>query len=82
VDKPLTVAEAAGRAGVSDSLVYEWCGEGLLAHYRLGRKGKGGRVMIEEADLDAFLASCRREDRPPTPALPPLAHIKLKARHG
>src|SRR4051812_39596573 len=55
--KLLTVKQAAEAAGVSDSLVYEWCSEKLLPHYRFGTKGKRGKVMIDEKDLDAFLAS-------------------------
>ncbi len=38
----LTVREAATRAGVSAALVYAWCGEGRLAHARLGRLGRSG----------------------------------------
>ncbi|MFO0845494.1 MAG: helix-turn-helix domain-containing protein [Gemmataceae bacterium] len=73
----LTVAQAAERIGVSDSLIYEWCGAGLLPHYRFGRPGKRGKVMIEEADLDRFLAACRHEARPEAPSL---KHIRLN--HG
>ena len=36
----LTVKQAAKRAGISESLVYEWCAEGVLPHYRFGRKGR------------------------------------------
>ena len=73
----LTPKQVAQRIGVSDSLVYEWCAQGLLPHYRMGRKGKRGKVMIEEADLSAFLASCRQEAKP---EVPPLKHIRLS--HG
>jgi hypothetical protein len=47
-----------------------------LPHFRFGRKGKRGRVMIEQADLDAFLAAHRHEAKP---AIPPLKHIQI---HG
>lgn len=73
----LTPKQVADRVGVSDSLVYEWCGQNLLKHYRFGGKGKRGCIRIEEADLDAFLASCRHDARP---ELPPLKHIRLS--HG
>ncbi len=73
----LTPKQVAARVGVSDSLVYEWCAHGLLPHYRMGRKGKRGKVLIEEADLSVFLASCRQEA---TPEAPPLKHIRLS--HG
>lgn len=72
----LTPKQVAERIGVSTSLVYEWCSEGLLPHYRMGRRGKRGRVLIEETDLSAFLASCRQEAKP---EVPPLKHIRI---HG
>lgn len=73
----LTPKQVAARVGVSDSLVYEWCAQGLLPHYRMGRKGKRGKVLIEEADLSAFLAGCRQEAKL---EVPPLKHIRLS--HG
>jgi excisionase family DNA binding protein len=73
----LTPKQVAARVGVSDSLVYEWCGQNLLKHYRFGGKGKRGCIRIEEADLDAFLAACRHDTRP---EVPPLNHIRLS--HG
>ena len=79
--KLLTVKQAAELAGVSDSLVYEWCAENLVVHYRFGKKGHRGKVMIDEKDLEAFLASCRQEVRPGAET-PQLKHIKLHERHG
>ena len=70
----LTPKQVAARVGVSDSLIYEWCMEGLLMHYRFGGKGRRGCIRIEEADLNAFLAACLHEVRPPSP---PLKHITL-----
>jgi len=75
--KFLSVTEAAERIGVSESLVYQWVEERRIPHYRLGGKGKRGKVMIAEADLSAFLASCRQEAKP---EIPPLKHIHLN--HG
>jgi excisionase family DNA binding protein len=72
----LTPKQAAERIGVSDSLIYEWCTSGLLAHYRFGRPGRRGKILIEEAEFDAFLASRRQEARPQTES-PPLKHINL-----
>lgn len=66
----LTPKQAAERLGVSDSLIYEWCAEGTLPHYRFGRKGRRGRILIAEAEFEAFLASCRQERRPGPPPLP------------
>ncbi len=70
----LTVKAAAQKIGVSESLIYEWCGEGSLVHYRFGRKGRRGKVMIEDADLDAFMVACKQEVRQ---TVPTLKHIKL-----
>lgn len=55
----LTIKEAAQRVGVSPSLVYEWCREQLLAHYRFGGKGRRGRILIAPSDLEAFMRQCR-----------------------
>ena len=57
----LTVKQAACRAGVSSSLIYAWCAGRLLRHYRPGKQGKRGKILIDEADLDAFLAGCAVE---------------------
>jgi excisionase family DNA binding protein len=56
----VTVKQAASKACVSASLVYEWCQSGSLPHYRFGRPGKRGKILIDEADLQGFLAGCRR----------------------
>jgi excisionase family DNA binding protein len=70
----LTVQQAAGRLGVSRSLVYALCAAGVVAHTRHGRSGKRGCIRIEEAALEAYRLSCRGERRP-TAAPPPLQHI-------
>lgn len=72
----LTPKQAAERAVVSLSLVYQWCQDGVLVHYRLGRPGKRGRIRIEETDLTVFLETCRKEAGPP--AALRLKHIKLR----
>jgi excisionase family DNA binding protein len=53
--------EAAKRAGVSPQLVYRWCAERRLSHYRCGGRGRRGRILIDSDDLDAFVASLRVE---------------------
>jgi excisionase family DNA binding protein len=73
----LTPKQAAERLGVSDSLIYEWCAEGVLPHYRFGRKGRRGRILIDETEFAAFLASCRQEGRQGAAPMPELRHIQL-----
>jgi excisionase family DNA binding protein len=60
----LSPKQAAERAGVSPSLVYTWCREKRLAHYRVGAEGRRGRIRIDPADLDAFVRSLRQEVHP------------------
>jgi excisionase family DNA binding protein len=54
----LTIREAAKAAGVSTSLLYQLCGERRLRHYRVGGEGRRGKIMVDEADLTAFLEEC------------------------
>lgn len=65
----LTVKQAAQRVGVSVALVYSWVNKKLLPHFRFGAGEKGGKVMIEEADLEAFVQS-RKVGARPEPAAP------------
>jgi hypothetical protein len=46
---------------VSESLVYLWIEQRQLPHYRLGGKGKRGRIVIDETDFLTFLASRKVE---------------------
>ncbi|MBL8795248.1 MAG: helix-turn-helix domain-containing protein [Planctomycetia bacterium] len=39
------------------STVYLWVEQRQLPHYRLGGKGRRGRIVVDEADFAAFLAS-------------------------
>jgi excisionase family DNA binding protein len=55
----LTPKQAAERANVSVSLIYAWCNTGALPHYRLGRPGKRGKIVIDEADFERFLATLK-----------------------
>lgn len=79
----LSVKQAAKRAGVSPGVVYAWIAAKSLPCYRLGMPGKRGKVLIEEADLDRFLASCKVEAAGPerrqaAPArTPELKHLKF-----
>lgn len=73
----LTPKQAAVRAVVSLSLVYQWCQEGALVHYRVGRSGKRGHIRIDEADLVAFLDGCKKEGAERAAPMR-LIHIKLR----
>jgi excisionase family DNA binding protein len=59
----LTVKQAAERAMVSESLIYQWCDERRLVHYRVGGAGKRGKILIDPADLDIFMASLKVQAR-------------------
>jgi excisionase family DNA binding protein len=73
----LTPKMAAERAGVSPSLIYEWCHEKRVPHYRCGGRGRRGRILIEDADLDTFLDTLRVEAVPDGQGVPALKHISL-----
>lgn len=75
MDEPkfLSVRQAAARVGVSASLVYRWCAEGTLPHYRLGGNGRRGKIVIAPADLDRHFADSRVEGMG---ADEPLTHIR------
>lgn len=78
----LKVKEAAEKANLSPGLIYELCALNILPHIRVGRPGTRGCIRIEEADLDAFLASLKREGRQPElPPAPKPQPIKLKHLH-
>ena len=61
----MTVKQTAEMKGVSAQLIYLWCEEQRLAHYRLGGRGRRGRILIDPADFDAFLKTLRVAPRPP-----------------
>jgi excisionase family DNA binding protein len=56
-DKLLSPKEAAEYMRVSPSLVYQLCDERRILHYRVGGKGKRGKLLISPRDLDAFMES-------------------------
>lgn len=73
--KWLSVKSTAERLGVSPSLVYQWCLEKRLAHLRLGKAGRRGKILIDEADVDVFVGAQRVEAGDHSPA-PGLVYIK------
>jgi excisionase family DNA binding protein len=69
----LTVAEAAKRATVSEGLIRQWVREGTLPHFRLGAKGKRGKILIQTEDLDGVLANFKVAKKVPEPIQAPAA---------
>lgn len=72
----LTVPQAAKLAGVCQSTLRSWVQDGLLPHYRVGRKGRRGSIRIAEEDLNALLATFKVGAVPPPPALPKQSSFK------
>ena len=62
----LTPKQAADQAKVSVGLIYAWVADGRLAHYRVRREGRRGRILIDYADLEQVIAGCRQECHPPS----------------
>jgi excisionase family DNA binding protein len=58
-DQLLSPKEAAEYMRVSPSLVYRLCDERRIPHYRIGGRGKRGKLLISPRDLDAFMESQR-----------------------
>jgi len=75
-----TVKTAAERMSVCESVVYDLVASGVLPHYRIGKTGSRGAIRIEAADLDAFLASLRREKEPEA-VKPPARNSKVILKH-
>ena len=77
----LTPRQASERLGLSLSLVYGWIESRQLCHYRMGAKGKRGRIMIAEADLLASIERLKVEAVQDQPAVrlhrPSLVNLKL-----
>ncbi len=60
----LTASQAALRACVSESLIYEACRQRKLKHYRPGVNGRG-KILVLVEDLDLWMASFRVEATAP-----------------
>lgn len=72
----MTVSETAERVGISKSKVYQLVRARRLGHYRVGAK-----IIIEEADVAAYLARCRVSPVGPASSTsrpqPKLLHLNL-----
>jgi len=73
----LTVRDVAGVLQVSIACVYGMVAEGKLAVHRVGT-GRGS-IRIEKADLEEYLAGCRKEPIEKKTRTPRarLKHLKL-----
>ena len=79
VPSRMTVAQAAGYACVSETIIRGWLGDGL-PHFRLGAKGRRGKIMIAVEDLDGWLAAFKVASKGPEPVKAPARsrHVSLK----
>ncbi len=81
-DRFLSVPEAAKTAFVSPSLIYLWTSvERRLPHIRAGGRGRRGKILINERDLSAFMASLRVEGGSETPTPAPATTTTPRFRH-
>jgi excisionase family DNA binding protein len=80
--KPLSVKDAAERAGVGEAVVRAWVSSRVLPHYHLGRKEGRGKIGIDEGDLLAFLETRRVRAAEPAPAQPAGGPKQHKGRGG
>jgi excisionase family DNA binding protein len=65
--------ETARRIGISNSKLYQLVAARAIAHYRIG-----GKIVFFEADVDAYLASCRVGAAAPAAAAP---RVPVKLKH-
>ena len=74
----LTVPEVAAVLRLGESTVYELVSKGKIPRFEIGPKNGG--IRIDQDDLNAYLASCRKEKKDETPqkvSRPRLKHIKV-----
>jgi excisionase family DNA binding protein len=57
----VTVKAAAERLEISQSLVYRLVEEGRMPCVRIGARGRRGKIIIREQDIEAFLKACQIE---------------------
>lgn len=57
---PLTVAQAAQAAQISETTIRALCASGRLRHHRIGAGGRGA-IRIDEEDFRAWWESTRAE---------------------
>jgi excisionase family DNA binding protein len=73
----MNIPELAERLGISNCLAYKLIQQKLIAHSRIGARGRRGKIVISEDDLQRYLESVRVAPRE-EPASPP---VKLRHLH-
>ncbi len=74
----LSLKEAAQAAGMCVSTLRLWVRSGDLPHYRLGAPGRRGKIVIDIADLDAFLEQLKVVKQEPAPKSAPAPKFTFK----
>ena len=74
----MTVAQAAEKIGISASKLYELVACRRISHYRIG-----GKILMSDEDISAYLETCRVGAVTPVESVPPrarpaLKHLKLR----
>lgn len=77
--------DTASMCPVSVMLIYHWCSEKTLPHFRLGINGRRGKILIDVNDLERLLASRKVGGQPvevkpppkPKAVIPTFRHLKL-----
>ena len=59
MSQKLTVKQAADLVPTSQSLVYQWVKEKVFTVYRVGGRGRRGKILIDDAEFRAFLESLK-----------------------
>jgi excisionase family DNA binding protein len=60
--KLLTPKEAKDLLHISLSLVYQLCEERRIKAIRIGAKGKRGKILIKEEEVERFLSELSEDD--------------------
>ena len=55
----MTAKQASEALGISLSLIYQLAAENRIAHYRIGRSGRRGKLVFDEDSVRQFKESCR-----------------------
>jgi excisionase family DNA binding protein len=59
----LTPREASKKYPLSVSLLYQLCDERRIPHYRVGGRGKRGKILLAPHDIEKFIEAQRVDAR-------------------